>query len=348
MANFRRIRPYGMEPGWAQVSDEGTLNLGLSMPPGPLCVFDLLERAAEPADTGSSVWSGLVPAAGIVGSLDPSPAYTPPLVINKDAFYAVYCKEGPPFGELSTERKAGLYALLDRLCADPEITDTRWIAYMLATTIHECRSLESQWQVTWRPVSETNGANMSYGQRVIVTDWHGSPLGIDGRPIKQVAAKTPQSERVGNGYYHASALQRRRYYGRGYVQITHQDNYRAMDDALGLSGSLLLNPDRALEPEIAYRIMSYGMRAGSFRGKRNRDRTRGFYGGHKLSDFIGGPAADYERARDIINGDRSKYGALIAGYARVFGSCLDAARRALNTSDRPLRWPPLPCAVWRA
>jgi hypothetical protein len=75
------------------------------------------------------------------------------------------------------------------------------------------------------------------------------------------------------------------YHGRGYVQLTFEGNYRRMSEDLNLDDELLIHPERALEPAIAYRIMSYGMRHGSFTGKR-------------LGDFIHGSDCDYHRARD--------------------------------------------------
>ena len=92
------------------------------------------------------------------------------------------------------------------------------------------------------------------------------------------------------------------YRGRGYVQITGRANYQKMNSALALSGDndLIVHPEVTLHPDIAYRIMSYGMRMGSFTSK-------------KLSDYIIGTTCDYKNARRIING-LDKW-ALIKGYA---------------------------------
>lgn len=61
------------------------------------------------------------------------------------------------------------------------------------------------------------------------------------------------------------------WYGRGYVQITWKENYEKADKELGLSGALVGAPDRALEPEIAARILVAGMDEGWFTGKKNSD-----------------------------------------------------------------------------
>jgi hypothetical protein len=99
-------------------------------------------------------------------------------------------------------------------------------------------------------------------------------------------------------------------YGRGYVQLTWDANYERADRELGLDGALIADYDLAMDPAIAYRILSSGMREGWFTGRR-------------LSHYIAGRKADYIGARRIINGtDRA---ALIADYARAFEGALKAA-----------------------
>lgn len=95
------------------------------------------------------------------------------------------------------------------------------------------------------------------------------------------------------------------YYGRGYVQLTWKANYDAMSRVLHVD--LVNHPDDAMLPENAYWILSYGMRHGSFTGK-------------KLSDYIDATWCDYLEARRIINGvDKAQ---TIAGYAVKFQDCL--------------------------
>lgn len=78
------------------------------------------------------------------------------------------------------------------------------------------------------------------------------------------------------------------FYGRGYVQLTWQDNYQKMGDILGIN--LVENPDLAMEPSTAANIMFIGMERGTFTGE-------------KLSDYFDGAHADFNGARAIINGD---------------------------------------------
>lgn len=92
------------------------------------------------------------------------------------------------------------------------------------------------------------------------------------------------------------------YYGRGYVQLTWEDNYRKMGSKLGVN-MLGDNKDRALEPAIAAEVMYAGMRDGDFTGK-------------KLSDYFSATVSDPVNARRIINGtDKAQ---TIAGYYEKF------------------------------
>lgn len=77
------------------------------------------------------------------------------------------------------------------------------------------------------------------------------------------------------------------YYGRGFVQLTWRENYAAMAQVFGLD--FVHEPDLVMRPEVAYGIMSHGMRKGSFTGVR-------------LGMFIDGDKGDYVHARKIING----------------------------------------------
>jgi len=93
-------------------------------------------------------------------------------------------------------------------------------------------------------------------------------------------------------------------YGRGYVQLTWDDNYARADKALGLNGALLKDFNLAMQPTIAAKILVRGCSEGWFTGK-------------KLADYLPG---DYRGARRVVNGlDKAD---LIAGYAREFEAAL--------------------------
>lgn len=195
------------------------------------------------------------------------------LKFNRNIFFEQF---GAVISHLTQSQVEGLEALLTGIETDPEITDIRWAAYMLATVRHECAN-------KYQPLEEYGkGKDHSYGKAVKVT-------GSDGQTYTNV------------------------YYGRGYVQLTWDYNYRNLSAALGYGDELLCHPNRVLQKDVAYKIMSYGMRNGIF--------TK-----HSLHEFISGGKCNYHGARKIINGlDKAD---LIAGYAKEFEQMLIAAQEA--------------------
>lgn len=112
----------------------------------------------------------------------------------------------------------------------------------------------------------------------------------------------------GRGHPYGNPINGKVYYGRGYVQLTWDYNYKKMGDLLGVD--LLGNPEKALQPKIASQILFEGMIRGSFTGK-------------KLSDFFNAQKTDWSNARRIINAlDRAGE---IAGYGKQFYAALTGA-----------------------
>ena len=83
------------------------------------------------------------------------------------------------------------------------------------------------------------------------------------------------------------------YFGRGYVHLTHIENYQKFDRLLGLNGQLVKNPALAKDPELAAKILVIGMRDGLFTGK-------------SLSRYIGDDSHDIYNARRVVNGVNPK------------------------------------------
>ena len=77
------------------------------------------------------------------------------------------------------------------------------------------------------------------------------------------------------------------YYGRGYVQLTWDYNYRNYSTLLGLD--LVNQPDLVMRPDISLFILIDGMKRGTFT-------TR------SLNDFMQGNRFDAVQARQVING----------------------------------------------
>lgn len=201
--------------------------------------------------------------------------------IHRKAFFDAY---RAAWGPLKQSQVAGLEDLLGRLEEDAEVTDIRHAAYMLATVKHECAD-------TWAPIIES-----------------GTPAYFDKyEPGTRLGLQLGNREK-GDGI---------RFKGRGYVQITGRTNYAKLGELLGIGDALVKSPLLALDPGVAYRIMSVGMRRGAFTGR-------------KLAHYINAQGCDYINARRIING--TDCAEKIAGYASVFEAVLrDAASEAART-----------------
>lgn len=113
---------------------------------------------------------------------------------------------------------------------------------------------------------------------MLSTCWHESRF----RPIREIRAIEGSPVRQMQDRYWLSG-----YYGRGYIQLTWQRNYKIWSDITG--ADLVKNPDKALEPEISAFILVKGMNEGLFTGKR-------------LNQYIVGEKCDYFNARRTVNG----------------------------------------------
>jgi hypothetical protein len=78
-----------------------------------------------------------------------------------------------------------------------------------------------------------------------------------------------------------------KYKGRGYSQMTGYGNYSEFTNILKID--LINNPDLANDPSIAAKVLSQGMRDGTFTKKR-------------LDKYVNGKIQDYYNARRVING----------------------------------------------
>ena len=155
-----------------------------------------------------------------------------------------------------------------------------WTAYALATAFHETAS-------TMQPIKEYGGS--TYFHR-----------------LYDVSGARPQLC-IANG--NTCAGDGVKYFGRGLVQITWKANYAKASKVCGVD--MVANPDLALRPEYAAKIMRSGMIDGWFTSKR-------------LADYLpsSGAAtrAQFTAARRIING--TDKAAQIADYALKFQAAL--------------------------
>jgi hypothetical protein len=132
-------------------------------------------------------------------------------------------------------------------------------------------------------------------------------------------AKTMQPVREGLKASDAWRKRNLRYYpwyGRGHVQLTWEENYRKADKKLGLGGSLVANPDLALDSKVSAEVLVLGSVEGWFSGDKR--------GRHTLARHITkGTLAEFRQARRIINiMDKAD---LIAGHALVYQEALKKA-----------------------
>jgi len=135
-------------------------------------------------------------------------------------------------------------------------------AYLLATTHHETGR-------TMQPVRETFAKTDDEAIRRLEASFAKGQL-------KWV--KTPYWRKDADG---------KSWLGRGYVQLTHKVNYEKASMLTGVD--LVANPNAAMRPAVAAKILVEGSQMGMFTGK-------------KLSDYLPG---DYVNARRIINGVES-------------------------------------------
>lgn len=108
------------------------------------------------------------------------------------------------------------------------------------------------------------------------------------------------------------------WYGRGFVQLTWEENYIRAGKALGLD--LTTNPDKVMEPVVSAEILVRGMKEGWFTGK-------------KLSDYITLKQSDFLNARRIVNAmDKASD---IAALARKYDKELLESGYGVEGSKKP-------------
>ncbi len=183
--------------------------------------------------------------------------------------------------KLSPDQLEGISLLTDRaLRASLEAPESQ-VAYILATAYWESA-------LTFQPVRE-GLAKSDQEARVFV-----KKLFEDGR------IKTNYAIPAENG---------QSFYGRGYVQLTWEKNYRAMGDHLiGDPHIFYHNPDMVMQPRLSAIIMVRGM-------------IDGIFTDHKLGDFINRDRIDFVNARQTVNRmDRAEKIAEWAEHFRYIGN----------------------------
>ena len=187
-------------------------------------------------------------------------------------------------GKLIQDQVDGIKSI-SALCVDIGLCIEQ-TAYVLASCYHESAH-------TMQPVRETLSGSDEQAIARLEHAWRNGKLPWVEEPYwrKDAAGKS--------------------WFGRGLIQITHEENYDKQQRKLAdhprresaVPYQVHDEPDIALHPQTALLIAVLGMADGDFTG-------------HKLADHIRPGMADYTTARRIVNGtDRAGQ---IAGYARIF------------------------------
>lgn len=166
-------------------------------------------------------------------------------------------------------------------------TDLRWLAYMLGTAYHETA-------FTMQPIKEYGG--FAYFEK---------NYGPNGR--RPQTARAMGNVNPGDGA---------KYCGRGFVQLTWCNNYRNAGKIVGVD--LVADPDLAMRPDIAAKIMFEGMTRTDivFQGDVPEDDGAFSFTGKTLEDYFARGRTDWVNARRIING--TDHAELIAVTAQRF------------------------------
>jgi hypothetical protein len=207
--------------------------------------------------------------SGRIAALESNPQDAPVLPVVSGAVVPVprtasavqvfFQRYGEQFEPLPDDGKGVLTQLFSLIDKDKGMTDVRHVAYTLATIKWETAN-------TFKPITEL-GSDEDLEQRYGPSSNSGRSLG---------------NTEPGDGA---------RYKGRGYLPLTGKRNYQRMNEFLGLVGTdsdLVKYPEKALDPQIAYRITSAIMSQGLATGK-------------KLKDYINNENTDYTNARRIVN-----------------------------------------------
>jgi len=136
------------------------------------------------------------------------------------------------------------------------------------------------------------------------------------QPVKEIESKTPGSPlyKTQQRYFKTG------YFGRGYIQLTWFDNYKAAGRALGLD--LLTDPDQALQPYIAAKILAWYLKT---RPVSNKDPRR---------IFEACLASDWNALRRGINGPNFQIDAKT--HIRHTRFCVELAKMVSNSDFREM------------
>lgn len=162
---------------------------------------------------------------------------------------------------------------------------------------------------------ESKEENLQQAAYIIATAWW--ETGQTMMPVREAYWKDEAWRKRNFRYYP--------YYGRGYIQLTWDYNYKKASDYF--EQDFIKNPDLVMQPEYALPILFVGMNEGWFTGK-------------KLDNYIDNDdendseeLREYKNARRIVNGtDKAE---TIAKLALVFEKGLKEGGYGLKATEKP-------------
>lgn len=175
----------------------------------------------------------------------------PKTEIDRSEFFSCYSTAfDQPLMKEQVEAYEAIFGLWD---SRESLVDTRWLAYFLATIRHE--------------------------------------VGEGMLPVREGFARTDEEARKRLAhlpYAKSEPPYGHAYYGRGYVLLTFSQNYKKIGAELGVD--LVQFPDLALDPSVAFDILTTGMLNGTFNAR-----------GIGLSEYINEEKEDVINARRTVN-----------------------------------------------
>lgn len=183
-------------------------------------------------------------------------------------------------GEIRKSQAESLLRFLDYWENRYGNCDDRWLAYILATAHHETGRV-------FQPIRETFAQSDAQVVYRLEKSFGAGRL---------TWVKAPYWRPDADG---------KSWFGRGFVQITHRENYLIVGRLIG--EDLASDPSKALDFDVALKVIFEGMISGVFTGR-------------KLADFFWEDKAAWRDARRIINGIESAD--LVGSYARRYYSTL--------------------------
>lgn len=243
-------------------------------------------------------------------------------MIDRQAFFG-RVREQVFGGSLTQTQVAGINAILDEWFSRPNLTDTRQLAYILATPMIETGG-------RFEPITES----LNYSVDGLKTQFSRSRISAaDCERLGRKPGRPAKQEQIGNIIYGGAFGNKNlgntldgdgyKFRGRGLSQITGRRLYQWASGVEHVD--FVANPD-LFTADIRYSA------AASVVGM-----TEGIFTGRKLSDYISGEKCDFVNARRTVNAlDRA---ADIAAFAVKFNDALAFAQ--VNAAPSPPARPPV-------